>query len=1014
MKALILSLGLTAMLTWQSASAQTIVINEIMASNVDAVLDPSTNYGSWIELYNPTDTDFDLSGLYVSDDPANLRKFRLNETNPTVYADWFKVIYFDHHSIYSPNQVDFKLNYAGGTIMLTDGENILASETYPQAVGRTSYARQTDGGDSWGVTYTPTPAASNAGSLFGTRQLPAPVFDLQTPFAKNGQTVSLAVGDNADVTIRYTLNGSTPTLENGNDYTAPIKLTKNTIIRARAFRTGYLPSEVATRTYITDGTSYPFPIVSVVTDEDNLYDSERGIFVRGWNGRAGNGQSWPCNWNMDWDRPVNFEYITTDGEYAVNQEVDMAMCGGWSRAWTPHSFKLKAAKYYMGRNSFDYDFFPTSKPALKHRVLQIRNGGNDTSNRIKDAALQEVVRRSGLYLDCQAWQPVHVFLNGQYYTVLNMREPNNKRFAQSNYNIDPDEMDQFEINPDSGYVQMVGTYDKFQELYDLSAQAADPEAYDQICQMLDIDEYINYMAVQLYLCNSDWPQNNVKGFRDCGDGKFHCVLFDLDFAFGSDNTPSDVNPFATFAAKKVYTFNHLYGYYSYYYDFETDDWYYTCLTPWQDGDHVKEEIQFVTIFLQLLQNEQFRRQFIDTYCIVGGSVFEPTRVKEIVTEVRDSLNLGMSLTGESSSNTAGKIISALTSTRQNNMITYLKNYDPMELKSTKTSTLNLSCFVRNEEGKQVAFDAARIFINGLAVPTGKIKGKMFHPLTVEAVAPAGYKFEGWTDVTGRTIKQTDAKFTVAESLSSLSYRATWVKMTPEELAAAGRCDAPVVINEVSAANDIYINDYQKREDWIELYNPTDSAIDLSGLYLTDNPDLPQKYQIPSDPTLNTILPAYGYQIIWCDKQPSIGPAIHANFKLAKEGGTVMLSRYADDGTLAYMDSLHYVKHTGLQSFGRYPDGATQAYTMQRPSLLLANVHTPLSIPLRSSLKGDIDQDGRITVSDITLLIAAYLDSTAGVDEAAPADMSDLYDIDGDTHVTVSDITLLISLYLEGQ
>lgn len=1013
MKASILILGLTAMLTWQSASAQTVVINEIMASNVDVVLDPSTNYGSWIELYNPTDTDFSLRGLYVTDDPTDLRKFRLNETYPTVYAHWFKAIFFDHHSLYSPTQVDFKLNYGGGTIMLTDGENILASETYPKAVGRTSYARQTDGGDSWGVTYTPTPGASNTGSLFGTGQLPTPAFDVQTAFVKHGQTVSITCGD-PEATIRYTTNGSTPTLENGTDYTGPIKLTRNTVIRARAFRSSSLPSEVATRTYLTDGTAYPFPIVSVVTDEANLYDNERGIFIEGWNGRPGNGQRWSCNWNMDWDRPVNFEYIIPDGEYALSQEVDMAMCGGWSRAWTPHSFKLKAGKHYLGQNTLDYDFFPQSKPALKHRVLQIRNGGNDTSNRIKDAALQELVRRSGFYLDCQAWQPVHVFLNGQYYTVLNMREPNNKRFAQTNYNIDPDEMDQFEINPDSGYVQMAGTYDKFQQLYDLSARAADPEAYEEICQMLDIDEYINYMAVQFYICNTDWPQNNVKGFRDRGDGKFHCVLFDLDFAFDNGNKNSTLNPFNAFAAKKVYTFNELYAYYRYYYNEADESWYYTNLTPWDTGDHVKEEIQFVTIFLQLLQNEQFRRQFIDTYCIVGGSVFEPTRVKEIVSEMRDYLNSGMSLTGGSCSETAGNIISTLTSTRQNNMITYMKNFEPMDLKSGKTSTLNLSSYIRNEEGKQVAFDDASIFINGMALPTGKIKGKMFHPITIQAVAPAGYKFEGWTDITGRTIKETDVQFTVAENQSTLSYRATWVKMTPEELAAAGLSPTPVVINEVSAANSIYVNDYQKREDWIELYNPTDSAVDLSGLYLTDNPAKPQKYQIPADAGPDAIIPAHGRRIIWCDKQPGTGTALHANFKLAKEGGTVMLSRYDEDGTLVYMDSLHYTEHTGLQSFGRYPDGATQTYTMQRPSLLLANVHTPLSIPSHSSLKGDIDQDGRITVSDITLLIAAYLDSTAGIEEEVQTNAPGPYDIDDDAHITVSDITLLISLYLSGQ
>jgi len=131
----------------------------------------------------------------------------------------------------------------------------------------------------------------------------------------------------------------------------------------------------------------------------------------------------------------------------------------------------------------------------------------------------------------------------------------------------------------------------------------------------------------------------------------------------------------------------------------------------------------------------------------------------------------------------------------------------------------------------------------------------------------------------------------------------------------------------------------------------------------------------------------------------------------------MLSRYADDGTLVYADSLHYTAHSSLQSFGRYPDGATQTYTMQRPSLLSTNVHTPLSQPCIDVLKGDIDRDGLITVGDITLLIAAYLESAdgAGTDSGQTGrETAGEYDIDGDSHFSVSDITALIALYLGGQ
>ena len=1011
MKRNILTLGLCCLFSL-AAHAQDIVINEIMASNVDAVLDPSINYGSWIELYNKGSQDFSLEGLYVTDDELNLKKFRLNERagERVVPAKGFKVIYFDHHDLYAPWQVDFKLSYEGGTIMLTDGQQVLASQAYPQAVGRTSYARRINGGSTWSTTYTPTPGASNANSKFGTRQVDAPVFDVQTPFVDQGQQITLTTENSTLTTIRYTTDGSTPTLENGETYSGPITLYGNTAIRARAFRTGYLPSEVSTRTYLTDGTAYPFPIISVTTDDGNLHDYDRGLFMSSWwggNGRPGNGRSDYCNWNMDWDRPVNFEYITTDGEYAINQEVDMSMCGGWSRAWTPHSFKLKAAKYYMGRNSLDYDFFPGSKPALKHRALQVRNGGNDTSHRIKDAALQELVRRSGLYIDCQAWQPVHVFLNGGYYAVLNMREPNNKRFAQSNYGLDDDLLDLFEIGPDSGYVQMVGTNDSFLQWYDLSADAAAPDTYAQITALVDIDEYINYMAVELYLNNTDWPQNNAKAFRSQQDGKFHFVLFDLDFAFANDGEGDSPIPFSTFAAKKTYTFNSLYGKQDWVYNEDTEDWEQTWITPWKTGERLKAEIQFVTIFLQMLQNEDFRRQFIDTYCLLGGSVFDPTRVKDIVGEMRDYMNTGMKLAGESCTSTASKITSTLTATRQTKMVNTLKSYDLMQLKKTKTTVLNLSSFIRDDENKQVAFDEGTILVNGLEVPTGKFRGKIFHPITIQAIAPAGYKFEGWTDLTGKNVKCADAIYELPSNLSTLSVRASWVKMTAEELAAAGLASAPVVVNEVSAANDIHVNDYLKKEDWIELYNTTDEDIDLAGLYLTDNVSKPQKYQIPTDdPRLNTIIPAHGYKQIWCDKQPNIGSAIHASFKLDKDGGTIMLSRYSDDGQLLFRDSLAYDAHTAQQTFGRYPDGGTRTYTMPRHTFLARNGFTPSAAIHLTGIPGDINNDALVTDADLKALLRAYLAATA--DNAASQPLL-LYDLNQDGRFTMADITFWLQL-----
>ncbi len=682
-----------------------LIINEIQTCNIDMFVDPSFNYGGWIELYNPTDRAISLYNLFLSDDPVNLKKHRLTIQNGVVPPNGYKTLWFEHTNV-NPTQINFKLNYDGGTIYLSGSDgNLITSQYYPLAIPRTSFARTTDGGLAWGTTSTPTPNKSNNSSIFATSRIEAPIVDKDAQLFKAPFTACVNIPTGA--TLRYTTDGSTPTLTNGKtSETGLFNVSNTTTYRFRLFKNGMLPSQVVTRSYIYKDKDYLFPIISVVTDRANLYDDSLGVYVRGVNGRPGNGQTSPCNWNMDWDRPVNFEYLTSEGEMVINQEVDFAMCGGWSRAWTPHSFKLKASKIYEGKNFYEYPVF-VDKPYLKHKTLQIRNGGNDTGARIKDASLQEIVRTSGLYVDGQAYQPIHNFINGQYIGMLNMREPNNKHFAYANYGYDSDEIDQFEMSPDSGYCQMTGTKDSFLKLHELSANAADPETYEEICNMLDIDEYINYLAVEFYLGATDWPQNNIKGFKPRFEGgKYHFVLFDLDGTFGTND------PFNTFQNKQIYTFNEL--------------------LP--SGGREVEEIEFVTIFLNMLQNDDFRKRFIDTFCLVSGSVFVPERCNEILDAMAANTYDVLRWEGQNPYNTTNSIKNSLAN-RQQTMINALRNYNRMQLSSVIAQEVILNADV----------DVARLSINNLPVPTNKFDGLLFSPIVLKAEAPAGYRFVGWKD-----------------------------------------------------------------------------------------------------------------------------------------------------------------------------------------------------------------------------------------------------------------------------
>lgn len=162
-----------------------------------------------------------------------------------------------------------------------------------------------------------------------------------------------------------------------------------------------------------------------------------------------------------------------------------------------------------GNKNLNYPFF-AAKPFIRNRTLQIRNGGNDTRCRFKDPALQTIIQSSGIDIDGQSYQPVHEFINGKYIGVLNVREPNNKHYVYANYGWDEEEIDQFEMNPDSGYVQKCGTDEAFNTWYALSANAADEATYEEIKKLVDIDEYTNYMAMEFYLGGADWPQTTSR------------------------------------------------------------------------------------------------------------------------------------------------------------------------------------------------------------------------------------------------------------------------------------------------------------------------------------------------------------------------------------------------------------------------------------------------------------------------------------------------------------------------
>ena len=1036
---------------WSSLISVILVINELMASNAGEVMSPAINFDSWIELYNPGEQPVNLAGMYLSNDAQNPMKWQMPDDMGSVPAKGFKVVWLGSNNIKS-NQAPFKLDCDGSTIYLSDPKGeLITSQTYPQALSRTAWARKTDGGDDWGWTAQPTPEATNATSTFADKRLPAPVVDQGSQLFSNTLKIKVEIPKGA--TLRYTTTGIVPTAKSSPSSSGQFTISKTIHYVFRLFQDGYLPSPPVTRSYIKTDTEYTIPIVSIVGNESYFSDPKIGIDCDGdgTNGKTGNGQDQKRNYNMDWDRPVNFSYISPTEGMLFNQDVNVSISGGWTRSASPRSMKLKSNKVFDGLNHLDYPFFP-QKPYIRNKVLLVRNGGNDAWNyhaRFTDPALTTIIQRSGIDLDVQSTVQVAEFINGKFRGVLNLREPNNDKFAYANWGYDDEELDAFENKTFKN-----GDNEAYRHLCDISKDINRAGVYDEVKTLLDIDEFINYMAVELYLGNDDWPENNAKGYRSRNDGRFRFVCFDLDYTFHPWNrTISSLNTYAQ----------------------ENND-----------------KVDMVVLFLNLLKHDEFRKQFIDTFCIVAGSVFERERAIAIVNELVDTMGPMSQLDGYTPDRAANNIKNKLQGWLGTKM-SQLQQYQPMKLSNAKKQNVKITT---DTEG-------ANLYINGRNVPYADFNGQLFAPVTLEAKAPVGYTLAGWKKGTSTSVqlikiddtwkyydkgaapsnwaasdftdgswssgqaplgyKMAGVKTTVSygddpnrkhpttyfrktislkttptrsdifllnyqvddgfvvyvngkeagrfnmpsgtitfESFSSsyaddtpltgtielssslfksgsnviaveihnnkyasgdqywaaelftsvgstseeifsteavidlpadnsLSLMACFTPLSDEEKAAQGI--KPVRINEVSAANSIFVNEYFKHNDWVELYNTTDQPINVEGMYLSDNLAKPKKYQISKGETMaETIIPAHGYLVVWCDKLNPVSQ-LHADFKLDADGGDVILTA-ADE---SWCDQITYTPHQGNESVGRYPDGNADVFAMNIPTIAKPNI-----------------------------------------------------------------------------
>ncbi len=559
----------------QTVVGQELFINEFMGSNDATIADEDGDYPDWLEIFNPGESAFDLTGCYLSDDPAQPTKWQFPQGS--VPGEGYLIVWASDKDKVTPGgelHTNFKISSSGESLVLTmaDGTTTLNQSPAQALSTDTSFGRLPDGSENWVIFSVSTPGASNNVSL---PSVPSPQFS-HAPGYHPAPIELLLSNSLPEATITYTIDGSEPT-PSSPEYLLPLELTDRTgdpevysliptnfittgitawhpprqeiqkinIVRMRAFAPDHNPSPIITGSFIIGAGFHEnciYPVVSLVTAPDNLFADDIGIYVPGDNYSEAN-PNYTGNYFQsgdEWERPVHVELFDAGGSLILAQDTGMRISGNMTVTYPQKSLKLYARDEY-GDDDFDCQLFP-DLPYDSFKRFRVRSGGNDWAlSGFRDLAVHSIVQEMGF--DTQAGRPVIQFLDGEYWGFANLREEFSRFYFERRYGIPDEEIVLLYNNGiiDDGPINSNESYFALRDYIEQN-DTSDPAVYDHINTLMDIENFIAYQTAEIYASNRDWPGNNIAFWRrnTAGyepntpyghDGRWRWSFYDLDTAF---------------------------------------------------------------------------------------------------------------------------------------------------------------------------------------------------------------------------------------------------------------------------------------------------------------------------------------------------------------------------------------------------------------------------------------------------------------------------------------------------
>jgi len=372
------------------------------------------------------------------------------------------------------------------------------------------------------------------------------------------------------------------------------KIDKANILRSASFKNGAITSKVYTQTFFVDSlieNKYTLPVISLVTEEKNFFSLDSGIYIAGNHFDAENPQ-WTGNSferGIEWERPVHIEFFEKDGSLGFSHNAGIRIHGLKTRHASQKSLRMYAREEY-GEKFFNYQLMPQKELGnYKRFVLRATMGTWGGQTLIADVLAHELSR--DLDIDYQDYQPVVVFLNGEYWGIHTIRDRIDERYIEYTHNIDKDAVIFIE-DPDSGFEGILN----FIKENDLSKD----ENYQRVITQIEISNYIDYNIAHMFFKNFDWPGNNVNAWRsNRSNSKWRWIFFDLDAGF----IDADYNMIEHATAN----------------DPSID---------WPNSPNA------TFLFRNLLKNETFKNQFLSRYAEVLNTYFSPFKMVQTLNTIK--------------------------------------------------------------------------------------------------------------------------------------------------------------------------------------------------------------------------------------------------------------------------------------------------------------------------------------------------------------------------------------------